>query len=397
MMDIEVPKLNNNDTSYVVVQWLVDDGTEVTAGQPVVVIETSKAAEELDSPGPGVLHIRVRKGAECGPGETIGHLLAPGEQLVRHEPVEDDPVERQRVGQQPTGPTADLVLTDAARALAEAHGITDAQLRSLGRTVIRTVDVEALVPGTTVNVVDGVEVVGDAEGVGDAAETAAAEQLPIRQRAVGAAVTESMRTIPAAAAYVKVLADAALGQAERLVQQQGGGFAGLPELVVKAVATLHSKHPLMFATLIGDSRILRAEAPNVGVTVDIGRGLHVPVIHDAAALTSAQIAERLARLRFKAMRAGFTEQELAGANILVALHNTAGIVLATPIVFPGQTCAVSLPDTQEELALADDGRVVVRRYVNIGVVYDHRVVNGRDAVAFLQDLKHLMETPESLI
>jgi 2-oxoglutarate dehydrogenase E2 component (dihydrolipoamide succinyltransferase) len=181
------------------------------------------------------------------------------------------------------------------------------------------------------------------------------------------------------------------------VQQQGGGFPGLPELLIKAVATLYPKHPLMFATLVGDGRIRRAEAPNVGVTVDVGRGLHVPVIRDAAALTSAQLVERLVRLRFKALRAGFTEEELTGANILVALHNTGGIVLATPIVFPGQTCAVCLPDTQEELALADDGRVVVRRYVNVGLVYDHRVVNGRDAVAFLQDLKYLLEAPAGLV
>jgi len=189
--------------------------------------------------------------------------------------------------------------------------------------------------------------------------------------------------------------DSALAEAERLIDRNGG-LPGLPELLVKAVAALHPRHPLFFATLVADGRIRRAPVPNVGVTIDLGRGLHVPVVRDAATLTTAQIAEKLVRFRFKALRGDFKEHELADANILVALHNTGGIVLATPIVFPGQTCAVSLADTQEELALTDNRDVVVRRYVNIGVVYDHRVVNGRDAVEFLRDLKHLLEAPELL-
>lgn len=381
MIAIEVPKLNNNDTSYDLVQWLVEDGAEVAEGQPLVVVETSKAIEELESPGSGVLHIRVEKGGVCKPGDSIGHLLAPGEAPVDH-PAADE--------QQPAAPAAGLVISDAARSLAETHGVNEEELRSLGRTLIRTVDVQALVDARAA------QPIGPAGDVADAADAAEGELLPARQRAVGAAVSESMRTIPAAAAYIKVLADAALARAELLAREQGGGFAGLAELLVKAVATLRPKHPMMFATLVGDGRVRRAETANVGVTLDLGRGLHVPVIHDAADLSVAQIAERLGRLRFKALRGGFAEAELAGANVLVALHNTGGIVLATPIVFPGQACAICLPDTQEELALSADGTVVTRRYVNLGLVYDHRLVNGRDAVVFLQDLRRLLEAPEEL-
>ncbi|WP_034263661.1 2-oxo acid dehydrogenase subunit E2 [Actinospica robiniae] len=375
MIDVEVPKLNNNDTSYELVQWLVEDGAEVAGGQPLVVVETSKAIEELESPGSGVLHIRVEQGGECKPGESIGQLLAPGEEPVSYRPAEQGPS---------AAPAAALVVTDAARDLADMHAITEDELRSLNRTLIRTADVQTLVDTRA------------AQPAGLADDAAAGELLPARQRAVGAAVSESMRTIPAAAAYVKVLVDAALARAERLAQEQGGGFAGLAELLVKAVATLHPRHPMLFGTLVGDGRVRRADAAHVGVTLDVGRGLHVPVIHDAAELSVAQIAQQLGRLRFKALRGGFAEAELAGANVLVALHNTGGVVLATPIVFPGQACAVCLPDTQEELALSADGRVVARRYVNLGLVYDHRLVNGRDAVVFLQELRNLLEAPEEL-
>src|SRR5436190_9037670 len=127
MIDIQVPKLNNNDASYVVVQWLVDDRADVAADQPVVVIETSKATDELTAAGAGTLHVAVKAGAECAPGQVIGYLLGAGERrpdAVQAGPVQAGPVQ--------AGPATGFVLTDGARALAGSRGITEAVLRGLG-------------------------------------------------------------------------------------------------------------------------------------------------------------------------------------------------------------------------------------------------------------------------
>lgn len=373
MIDIELPKLNNNDTSYVLVEWLVDDGAEAEAGQPLVVIETSKAQEEIESPGAGVLHSLVKTGQDCTPGQVIAHVFATPqerEEFLRTSAARAaDPQTEQ--------PASGLVVTKGAQALVEEHGLSEEALRAIGRTVIRRADVEALLART--------EPTGATEGT----------ELPQWQRAVGAVVSESMRTIPAAAAYVRADVDQALTLA-RHVSERGGTPFALPELLVKAVARRHAEQPLFFARLLDDGSVRIPPTADVGVTMDLGKGLFVPVVRDAATLGTERLGELLMDYRVKALRGSFRASELADANIMVALHNTEGLVLATPIVFPGQTCVVSLGGTEERLVLDADGRPVVRRYVHIGLVYDHRVVNGRDAMVFLQSLKQDLEAPAVL-
>lgn len=387
MTDFVVPKLNNNDESYVVVEWLAADGDLVTAGQPVVTVETSKAQEELEAPAPGILRILVKSGDDCAPGGIVAHLLESLEEPPdvrgsvlperqdgkRHRDGGDTGDSDDLGGGAATAP--DIVITNGARALVGRHGITDDQLRALGRTVIRTSDVEGIISPPA-----------SAEGDADIVT------LPLRQQAVAAVVTESMRTIPAAAVYVRVGVEAALAAAESL-SRTSQCAVGLVELLVKAVGSMNEVHPTAFATPLGDGRVRLTGKPRVGITIDAGSGLFVPFIENPAELTATDIADRLMDFRIKALRGSFRAHELGTADILIALHNTAGVVLATPVVFPGQVCAVSLGDVQDSLSLDESGQVVARRYVNVGLVYDHRVLNGADAMRFLVDLRKRLEEP----
>ncbi|MCG5439512.1 biotin/lipoyl-containing protein, partial [Micromonospora foliorum] len=139
MTDLVVPKLNNNDTTYVLIDWLAADGEQVRAGEPIAEVETSKAAEELLSDHTGVLHRVTEVNQECAPGDVIGHVF-------------DSEEARQRFLAStvaPAGPASDAhpggpVLTDSARELAAAHGLGDDELRALGKAVVRRTDVERL-------------------------------------------------------------------------------------------------------------------------------------------------------------------------------------------------------------------------------------------------------------
>ena len=97
------------------------------------------------------------------------------------------------------------------------------------------------------------------------------------------------------------------------------------------------------------------------------------------------------------MSGSFRERELTGGNIVVALHNDRDVLAAIPFVFPGMICAVSLAGPREELVLDEDGTVRARTVANLGLAYDHRFVNGRDAAMFLQHVKDLVEAPGKLI
>lgn len=375
MPDIVVPKLNNNDTTYTLVDWLFSDGQEVPAGEAVVVVETSKAAEDLVCAEGGVLHQLVAVANECQPGEVIGRLFA-SEQERQHflAGLSTPPPSAQQ--------TAPLVITDAARDLARRHGIDEERLRGLGLSVIKSADVERVV---------------DTNGPGAVDRGSDRRLLPLgrAQQAVAGVVSESHRAIPAAFVLSKVDADAALATA-REASERYGGMIGLPELLIKAVAGLYGRFPAFFAGYTEDGLAV-ADAPRVGITIDVGRGLSIPVLPDASVMSLGELAGALMDLRAKAIRGEFREQDFAGAAIAVSLNNDGGTVFAVPIVFPGQTCMVSLGATMAELTLAADGSVRARSVVHLGISYDHRAINGRDAARFLQELGKTLESPAQLV
>jgi 2-oxoglutarate dehydrogenase E2 component (dihydrolipoamide succinyltransferase) len=358
MSDILIPRLNTNDTTYVLVEWLVPDLAAVRAGDPLVVLESSKATEELAASSDGFVHQVVAAGAECGVGAVVGHIRPEASAAA---PVVLD-----------SAPATDLVITEPARDLMAEHGITEEQVRALGGRIVRADAVAELVGLDTV--------------VG----------LDKTQLAVAEVVTASHRDVPDAFVAMKVRVDDALALGRELTRRERC-LVGLPELLVRAVALLEPEFPHCFATLVGGDRLRLAGAAHVGVTIDVGTGLRVPVVRDAAARPWRDLATEMMRFRVSAMRGQADARDLRGANIVVALHTDDGVTFAVPIVFPGQVCAVSLPAAQRELDLADDGAVTARTVVQLGLAYDHRVINGREAVRFLTALRERLESPAALL
>lgn len=380
MHDIVIPKLNANDESYVLVEWVCADGDRVEPGQPLAVVETSKATLDLEAERAGVLQQVARERTTCAVGEVVGRLYATeAERLVATEGV-TPATEGAAAGGDGSGvaavdgtAVAGLLVTEPARRLAAEHGIDEVSLAALGPGVVRTADVERLI------------------AVG-APPTGNRRTLMRVQRAVAAAVSASHRDVPAAFVAIRVCADAFLG----LRDAEGAATpVGLPELVVRVIAERFANFPDFFATLDGDD-VITAERPNVGVTVDAGTGLYVPVIADAANMPVARIGERLAAFHRAALTTGFVETELLGGTITLAPHTYRDVVTAVPIVFPGQTVTVSLTGLRGEPALDRSGGTVRRTVYELGVAYDHRVVNGRDAVLFLKAAKADLETPSRL-
>ncbi|MGV9775580.1 2-oxo acid dehydrogenase subunit E2 [Streptosporangium sp. NPDC003464] len=395
MADIRVPKLNNNDTEYLVVEWLVEDGKPVQAGDPVAVLETSKAADELEAAEPGHLHHVAAAGTWVAPGAVLARIApeaAPAPPAGADAPATDAPAPLGGADAPAGGP----VVTDPARARMAELGVTSAQVADLGLSVVRRADVERLAgsgpddgpaapAGTVSGPADGASGQGDATASGATASdtTAGTHRLSRVQRAVARAVTTSHGTIPAAYTVVKFDVGPLLARTRGLSREVRRPV-GLAELTVQAVAALHPAFPLFFASVDGDRAVL-ARAPRVGVTFDMGEGLYVPVVHDTGSLR--EIADTLMRYRLAATEGGFRERDLTGANIAVTLHTDADVTLAIPFVFPGTVCALAVTSPQPELVLGEDGTVTARTVANIGLAYDHRLINGRDAALFLAALR----------
>lgn len=328
---LAVPKLNNNDTDYRVVEWLCENGAWVEAGTPVVALETSKAVQDIEAPESGYVHQLAVPGEDRGVGEVLGHLTP--------EPAAAHPADRPRTPAGHAEPAADGPPPHALTAL---HPLDRAQL------------------GTA------------------------------------AVVSRSHAEVPAAYTVLRIDLDHALDATQR-ISDRTGAAVGTADLLVKAVAAAHADFPLLFGTLVDDRAVALADAPAVGVTVDVGTSLYVPVIRDAHTLPVTDIADALMDVRMRALRKELTTADLDGGNITLSLNPDPAVVLVQPIVMWPQLCTLATGAVQRNLVLDPaTGNPVERRYLNAGLAYDHRVVNGRDAVRFLTRIKTSLEDEREL-
>ncbi|MGI5212816.1 2-oxo acid dehydrogenase subunit E2 [Plantactinospora sp. CA-290183] len=222
-------------------------------------------------------------------------------------------------------------------------------------------------------------------------------ELPRSQAGVAAAVTESRRTIPPGFAAIVVRVGAAQALGRRLTKAHKR-LIGLPELVMKAVGDRHRQFPLCFGALDVAAGVVRVGPhADVGLTMDVGGGLSVPVVRAVDAMSVPDVAAEMMAHRMTALRGRFRPADLTGANVVLALHNDADVQTAVPIIHPGHTCVVSLAATASRVVLKPDGGLGTEPVAQLGLAYDHRVLTGRHAVAFLSSLKASIEAPETSI
>ncbi|MBL1100570.1 2-oxo acid dehydrogenase subunit E2 [Streptomyces coffeae] len=392
MAEIAIPKLNNNDSSYLLLEWLFDDGDEVPADAAVAVLETSKATEDLIAPSAGVLERLVPAGTECACGELIGRLLPAASESAPAEPAVARAATAESTAIPGTATDAgkvSVLVTAPARALMDRLGLDEAALAELDTKVVKRADIERLAGTRGASAVRDAATPSHREPAPD--PEPGLHELSPNQRAVWTVVSESQRTVPAAFTVVHVDMGPVEASAARL-----GAMAGAPEYVIAAMARLRTDFPLFFAAPAHPGTVRPADSAHIAVTIDVGKGLFTPVVRDAERLTVADIADVMMEFRIKAIRDGFRGSDLSGGTALLALNNDAEVVVATPLVFPGHTCAASLADTRDELVADESGGVRVRRVAALGLAYDHRVINGRDSVRFLHALRQRLEQPEGL-
>lgn len=356
--DIVVPRINSNDDACLLRERLVEDGRTVREGEPIAVLETSKATCDLPSPADGLIEWTAAAGQDCPFGSIIGRLYASDAERQAQRPAAG--------GQSPT--PAPSIVTRAARELMLRAGLDESAVAALGLRVVRAEDIERLV---------------SARG-GPPADSRSRR----RSDRIAATVTRSHQTIPKAFLLVKVDCEEALRRmAEATAAEQRS--IGLPELLVLLLGRLGPQ----FAPFLGEPGGRADGSVDVGVTLDAGGGLFVPVLRDAGRRSLREIADTLLEFRLKALRDEFTEADLAGGHITLSLHTDPDVVFGLPLVLPGQTCVVSLGSTLREPRPVESGGFVVRSVVHLGLAYDHRFAGGNDAMRLAGWLKAQIEQP----
>ena len=363
MQPIVVPTINSNDTDVLLVSWAKGDGETVRRGETIVVLETTKAIFELDAECDGVLQTQAVVQKRYPFGSTIGWLFASAAEREQ----------RQNAGATPDiGAPAEFVISKAAQELAAKHSLTTEQLRSLGRRVVKTADLEALIPPV------------------DRARTLAPT---LQQMTIARTVARSRATIPDAFLLKKITVDAALAAFGKFSREEKTMIA-LPDLLVWIAARLASDFPFFFGALRDDLRFVPSSDGNIGVTFDLGTGLFIPVVRNAAALSLKDVAKIMMGFRMRALRNTFNASELAGGDLSISINMDADILFVQPVILPPQTCMLSVGAVLTELVLDAGGMPVSRRFIQLGAAYDHRLINGFQANAFLNAIKARIETPD---
>lgn len=178
-------------------------------------------------------------------------------------------------------------------------------------------------------------------------------------------------------------------------QQKNGVKLGLMSLFVKAVCLGLKQFPVVNASIDGRD-IVYHDCYDIGMAVSSERGLVVPVLRDADQMTLARIEQKIADFGRRANSLDLTIEELEGGTFTISNGGVFGSMLSTPILNPPQSAVLGLHRIQDR-PVAENGQVVIRPMMYLALSYDHRIIDGREAVSFLKAVKDTLESPEGLL
>jgi 2-oxoglutarate dehydrogenase E2 component (dihydrolipoamide succinyltransferase) len=413
MVEIKVPSVGESITEGTIARWLKPDGATVRANEPVCELETEKATQEVMAPAAGVLKIAVAEGQRVGVGSVIGHIEerapapapAAGKTPAPAAPTAAVAPSHDGSASPAVARPAELVLSPAARQIAATAGIDPSQLTGTGRgsrvlkeDVLRfreaAPSAEKEPPGpppppASPPVVTPPRAAGERE--------TRQRMTPIRQRIAerllaaqqNAAILTTFNEIDMSAVM------ALRARYKEAFQKKHGVGLGFMSFFVKAAVEALGAFPAVNARSDGTD-IVYQHYCDIGVAVSSDRGLMVPVVRDCERLSFAGIEKAIAELAQKARDGKIGVGDLQGGTFTITNGGVFGSLLSTPILNPPQSAILGMHAIQKRpVAVGDD--VVVRPMMYVALSYDHRIIDGREAVSFLVRIKECVESPERLL
>ncbi|MDC0720547.1 2-oxoglutarate dehydrogenase complex dihydrolipoyllysine-residue succinyltransferase [Nannocystis bainbridge] len=426
---IKVPPLGESITEAIVSSWRVKAGDRVTVDQPLVELETDKITVEVPSPAAGVItELSAQQGAKVNVGDTIGVIgdagaePAPSDKSQTPGASGQDSSDR---SQQSAKAEAKAETKPAAQAKAGGEPMPAARAEA-GRTGVELEGVEGTGRGGRV-LKEDVQRAAQAKDTKQPAPAAEAKPAASKPAAEAKPAAPSAPR-PQASGREEIVAMTPLRRrvAERLVQAQQtaailttfnevdmsavyrlrnsykqgfvdkhGAKLGFMSFFVKAAVSALKTYPAVNAEVRGED-IVYKRYYDVGVAVGGGKGLVVPVVRGADQLGFADIEKEIARLAVRARENKLTLDELSGGTFTISNGGIYGSMLSTPILNPPQTGILGLHNVVER-PVAVNGQVEIRPIMYLALSYDHRLVDGREAVQFLVHVKERIEAPERLL
>ena len=410
--EIKVPTLGESVSTATVARWLRQQGETVAADEPLVELETDKVTVEVNAPSAGVLaEIRVAEGGEVEVGAVLGTVDAAG--AATHAPgPAANPSAGVHAPPRPSGPVARPATPPADIA---AHPPLPAAAKMMAEQQLAPADLGAG-SGKDGRITKG-DVLGflaRATSTPPAAPTStppapvsvrseAAREERVRmtrlRRTIALRLKEAQNTAAMLTTFNEV--DMSAAQAMRAEYREAfekkhqGARLGFMSLFVRACVVALKEFPAVNAEIDGDE-IIYKNYVHMGIAVGGASGLVVPVVRDADRMGFADIERSIADFGRRARDGALKLEELTGGTFSITNGGVYGSLMSTPILNPPQSGILGMHKIQDR-PVAVNGKVEIRPMMYLALSYDHRVVDGREAVSFLVRVKEGVEDPRRLL
>ncbi|MBI1357044.1 MAG: 2-oxoglutarate dehydrogenase complex dihydrolipoyllysine-residue succinyltransferase [Acidobacteria bacterium] len=425
-VELKVPQSGESITEVQIGQWRKSEGDYVDVDEVLVEIETDKAAIELPAPSSGILKKILKKnGEEAAVGDVIGLLeegAAPADGAKpKAEAAKPAPKAAEKPAEKPAA--APAAKAETKTAADGAPRVMPSAQRVLAQGGVDAASVEGSGPGGRVLKEDAQRAVAEAPAAPAPAAPApppaprapeppsappVASDEPGREEEV-VAMTPMRKII--AKNLVNAQQNAALlttfnevdmtavmemrGHFKDAFLKKHGVKLGFMSFFVRASVEALKAIPAVNARIDGNHIVYR-KYHDIGIAVGGGRGLVVPILRNAERLSFAEIEAKIADFAERAQKNKIELSELQGGTFTISNGGIYGSMLSTPIVNPPQSGILGMHNIQER-AVVIDGQIVARPMMYLALTYDHRLVDGREAVTFLRHIKDVLERPERLL
>jgi 2-oxoglutarate dehydrogenase E2 component (dihydrolipoamide succinyltransferase) len=424
--EIHVPELGESVADATVGRWLKQEGEEVTSGEALVELETDKINFEVEAEKDGVLEsISKGEGETVNVGEVIGTIGEGGEAGDGAAPAETEEEEEQQAETEQPETEAGGETSNGHREVEDGAGRASPSVRKLAQEYevdlaevsgsgsggrITRDDVERLIRDQSRTAVPEETEEPERDGKGEAPQPAPAAsedrradleervRLSRRRQTIAKRLVESQQTSATLTTFNEVDMSAVMELRKRRkesFQERTGARLGFMSFFTKAAIGALKAFPKVNAEL-QDSELVLKKYYDIGVAVNTDEGLVVPILRDADHKNFAEIEQGIVDLATKAREGKLTLDDLRGGTFTITNGGIFGSLVSTPILTVPQVAILGMHKIQERPVVVD-GEIVVRPMMYLALSYDHRVIDGAEAVSFLVRIKELIEDPESLL
>ncbi len=411
--ELKVPEVGESVTEVEIGRWLVKEGEAISIDQPLVELETDKVNQELPSPSAGALvKILMQAGDTARVGDVIAHIEegAVGSKPTSNgqaESVEQAAPERSAGSGASTDPPK---IMPAAQALLDQHGLNASDIAATGPggRLLKEDVLKHLETGSTTPQAAPERSVGAGSTTSTpvtpsagARDEEAVKMTPLR-RTIAKALVNAQQTAALLTTFNEVDMTSVMALRKQYQDQfvkKHGVKLGFMSFFVKASIEALKQFPAVNAE-VRDDHIIYKNYYDIGIAIGGGKGLVVPVLRNAERLSFAGVEKAIGEYAVKAKDNKLAMADLTGGSFTITNGGVYGSLLSTPIVNPPQSGVLGMHGiVRRPIAVGEVGKEVVevRPMMYIALTYDHRIVDGREAVTFLKTIKEAIEDPSRML